>query len=151
MLKVPAEFPFAGSFALYVDTELPVAQQRAELVRVIRWGELSAGGSLPADEGVVGFPLRSGASGTRYLRRGDLIDGTPLTRAEELELADLEGHLRGRDRLTPKMMRQQERATALKRRLVFSQVLAAEIRKLERLDARDAPSTGTRLPREIAA
>ncbi|HEY8593277.1 MAG TPA: hypothetical protein VIL42_10510 [Sphingomicrobium sp.] len=129
MLRVPAPFPQVGSYALIVDEALPVSQQRAELVRVQR-RDTSSG------EAAIAFPLRVGASSFRIVDEWTLIDGTPLTKDEERELADLQRHLFGRTRLSPKLKEQAARAEALKNRQVASVLLEAELRKLHAAEAR---------------
>jgi hypothetical protein len=143
MLKTAAPFPHTGSFALYVDTNLPPAQQRAELVRL----QYACFGS----QVTVTFPLRQGAAGTKKVALAELIDGTPLDRDERREHADLERHLKGRSRLTPRLRDMLLRAEKLRQRAIFSMVLESELAKLRAIEARAAPSIGGRLPREVAA
>lgn len=86
MLKTPTPFPHVGSFALLIDKTLPAEQQRAELVRIMRRDPGCFDGSPSKLRNVaVAFPLRVGASGNRLVFAEDLIDGTPLTRAESRE------------------------------------------------------------------
>lgn len=144
MLKIAAEYPHAGSFALLVDDSLPQSQQRAELVRVMR-AEDGRG------EVVVAFPLRAGAGGTRRVDAARLIDGTPLAAAERKEHATLENHLRGRERLTPKLKAMLLRAEKLRQRAIFSMVMESELAKLRAIEARAEPSQGGALPREVTA
>ena len=143
MLKAPTPFPHVGSFALLVDKTLPIDQQRAELVRIMRHDPSNGWFA-------VAFPLRVGASGNRMVTAADLIDGTALDQDEKRELADLQRHLHGRERLTPKMKQQQVRAEALRQRAIFAVLLDSELRKLSRLEAKAQPSTGRFLPREAA-
>jgi hypothetical protein len=75
----------------------------------------------------------------------ELIDGTPLTAAEKKEHADLERHLKGRERVTPRLKQMLFRAEALRSRAIFSMVLEAERAKLAALEARQQPSRGRRL------
>lgn len=185
MLKTPAPFPNVGSYALLIDTTLPEEQQRAELVRIMRHGLVngyhppglagrrSATGTPPSPRGLdgrsaatetppspcrnvgVAFPLRTGASGNRLVYAEDLIDGTPLSKAEERELADLQRALRQQVRPNRKKV---DRAESLRRRLVFSQLLAAELKKLRAQESRGlsehgvpkAWEEGARLPRHAA-
>jgi hypothetical protein len=97
MLRIPAPFPEVGSYALLIDTNLPAVQQRAELVRVMRRDPAHG-------QSAVAFPLRVGAFGNRVVGESELIDATPLTKDEERELADLQRHLAGRDRLRGKLV-----------------------------------------------
>jgi hypothetical protein len=148
MLKTSAEFPHAGSFALFVDSTLPPSQQRAELVRIqiVHF-------AVPPSSGLVTvtFPLRQGASGTKRVALADLIDGTPLDRDERREHADLERHLKGRTRLTPRLKAMVFRAEKLRQRAIFSMVLESELGKLRAIEAKSDASPGCRLPREVAA
>lgn len=147
MLKTPAPFPHVGSYALLVDTTLPDSQQRAELVRIMRRGWYGDGpvGPSPCRNVAVAFPLRTSASGNRLVYAEDLIDGTALSKAEERELADLQRDLRQQVRPRRDKI---DRAEALRKRLIYSQLLAAELGKLARLDAKAQPSVGRFLPRE---
>jgi hypothetical protein len=144
MLKASADFPHAGSFALYVDHALPPSQQRAELVRLMR-AEDERGHAM------VAFPLRDGASGSKRVLAAHLIDGTPLTSQESREHTDLENHLRGRDRLTPRLREMLVRAEKLRSRAIFSMVMESELAKLRALEARADASSGRPVPREFAA
>lgn len=150
MLRIAALFPHPGSFALFVDTMLPVAQQRAELVRIQRRYEHKALGSV-FDMAAVSFPLRQGASGSKAVLADDLIDGTPLNAEERKEHAILENHLRGRERLTPRLKEMLKAAEKLRQRAIFSMVLESELAKLRALEAKAAPSIGGHLPNEVAA
>lgn len=157
MLKTQAPFPHVGSFALLVDTHQPESQQRAELVRLMRYDVprvASERGWLageptripsPCRNAAVSFPLRTGASGNRLVYAEDLIDGTPLTKAEERELADLQRTVARQVRPNRAKI---ERAESLRKRAIFSVLLAAELRKLAALDARDHASVGRPLPRD---
>jgi hypothetical protein len=142
MLKSAAEFPYPGSFALLVDDTLPVGQQRAEMVRLLEVG---------CQVALVAFPLRLGARGNRRVALAELKDGTALTKGEERELADLQRHLHGRDRLTSKMREQAKRAETLRERAIWSVVMASERDRLGAIEARSQPSAGRAIPREIAA
>jgi uncharacterized protein YgbK (DUF1537 family) len=135
MLKVASPFPQVGSYALLVDTNLPVSQQRAELVRVMR--RIEAGGEV-----AVAFPLRLGACGNRIVPESELLDGTPLTKAEERELTDLQGHLAGRTHMTPALRKKDKRAHDLKARQILSHLLATEMKKLEADEARHVRRAG---------
>jgi hypothetical protein len=149
MLKTAADFPHAGSFALYVDKALPPSQQRAELVRIQR--RYCETGADPRFEMVtVSFPLRGGASGHKVVAFDDLIDGTPLNRDERRQHADLENHLRGRDRLTPRLRAMLVTAEKLRSRAIFSMVLESELAKLRAIESRTDASAGRYVPREAA-
>mgnify|MGYP006952660022 CR=1 FL=1 len=167
MLHTPAPFPFAGSYALHVDTSLPEDRQRAELVRIMRYDDARVGRSAGVNEAsshspcrnvAVSFPLRVGATGNRLIFAEELIDGTPLTKAEERELADLQRSLAGRVGVRPRPTAKQKRAEALRHRLIFSQLLTAELAKLRAQEGRErtgqgvprAWCTGSRLPRQAA-
>ena len=126
MLRTPAPFPHVGSFGLFTDPSLPIARQRAELVRILRMA-----GTMV----FIAFPLRAGASGNTLVPLAEVIDATPLVRAEERELADLERDLRGRARPNPTRA---TRAAALRERAIWSLVLNAELAKLYALEARAA-------------
>lgn len=144
MLQVATPFPHVGSYALFIDDRLPIGEQRAELVRIMRRPTICERGGDVA----VAFPLRTGASGSRLVDDARLIDGTPLTKAEERELADLQRYVAGRER--PNRAKA-ERCEALRNRLIMSGVMAIELAKLGRLQARSQPSVGSHLPREAAA
>jgi hypothetical protein len=147
MLKTSAEFPHAGSFALFVDSTLPPSQQRAELVRI----QIVHFAVHPSTLVTITFPLRQGASGTKRVPVADLIDGTPLNYDERREHADLERHLKGRTRLTPRLKAMVQRAEKLRQRAIFSMVLESELGKLRAIEAKGDASPGCRLPREVAA
>lgn len=142
MLKVATPFPQVGSFALLIDQNLPVSLQRAELVRIIRRG---AGVT-------VAFPNRTSASGNRIVDEGELIDASVLTDEERREHADLERHLHGRDRLTPKLKALLQRSEALRRRAIWSTILESELAVMRNREAgqvrRDRGSIGRPLPRD---
>lgn len=143
MLSTPTEYPHVGSYALYIDPSLPIGQQRAELVRIQRRD----------DERVwVSFPLRIGASGNKILDLSQLIDATPLDAAEKKEHAEIEAHLRGREtvRATPRLREMVRRSEDLRKRAIFSMLLASELAKLAAIEARGVPSVGSRLPRQAA-
>lgn len=146
MLKVPAPYPQVGSFALLIDEEQPAAQQRAELVR-IEFRHASSRREIGV--ATIAFPLRVGSSGTRRVRLDQLIDATPLTLLEENELARVQPHLLGT--AVRRNAARTLRAEALRTRQIYSGVLRAELAKLERLQARQQPSTGSLLPRDERA
>lgn len=147
MLKVPTEFPQVGSYALFVDITLPLAQQRAELVRIMRRPTICERGGDVA----ISFPLRTGASGSMIVPEDALIDATPLTKAEEREMHDISRALSGRDKLTNKQRVMKARGEDLRDRHIMSAVMEIELRKLARLQAKGQPSTGGHLPEGIAA
>jgi hypothetical protein len=143
MLRIPAPFPEVGSYALLIDTNLPAVQQRAELVRVMRRDPAHG-------QAAVAFPLRVGAFGNRVVGESELIDATPLTKDEERELADLQRHLAGRDRLRGKLVAAAVRCEKLRQRAVWQMILESELARLRSLEARQQPSFGRPLPREAA-
>jgi hypothetical protein len=150
MLSTPAPFPHVGSFALLIDTDHPVERQRAELVRIIgREGRPVFNGAR------IAFPNRIGATGNKLVPFADLIDATPLTKAEERELTDGLGDLRGRERLSPRLKAVKARTDALRHRQVYSLILGAELAVMNareaRQDRRQGASPGRPLPREEAA
>lgn len=124
MLRTPTPFPNVGSWGLHIDEDLPVAGQRAELVRI-----MALGGTMAR----LSFPLRLGASGNKVVPLDDVKDCTPLSKDEERELADLERALRGTSGRTPKQRADLKRVNALKERLLFSQVAAPQIERADRL------------------
>jgi len=138
MLRTPAPYPHVGSFALWIDHDLPAGQQRAELARILRVGPLTA---------AIALPLRVGASGNVTVALGDLIDGTPLTRGEDKELRDLQLHIRQRVRPRPDKV---TRAETLRQRAIFSILLGSELAKLNsltaRADQRQGASAGAIVP-----
>ena len=142
MLSTPAPFPHVGSFAAFVDLDIPRAEdRRAELVRIAR----------PAGDGtvLVTFPLRTGSTGTRTVELSELIDCTPLSRDEERELTDLQRLFRGREPRRNKDRPAHERAEALRQRLLYSRLMVPELAKLERMAGagRSAAATGRTVSR----
>lgn len=175
MLSTPAPFPHVGSFALFIDTNLPATHQRAELVRIIRrgfTGRPSSGAKLDA-EIAIAFPNRVGASGNMVVAETDLIDATPLDKAEERELTDLLRDLRGRvspregaavggdgrhtktKPLSQSLKAKADRADALRKRQIYSVILESELAVMRAREAgetrRNRGSIGRPLPREEAA
>lgn len=147
MLSTPAPFPHVGSFALFIDPTRHVTRQRAELVRVMRRDDRA--GTV-----AVSFPLRTGACGFQIVAESDLIDATPLDAAERREHADLERHLHGRTRLTPKLKIDLARSEALRKRAIYSVILESELAITRAREAgevrRGRGSIGRPLPREAA-
>lgn len=141
MLRIATTFPHVGSYGLLIDANLPVDQRRAELIRI--FGLVEAEGTTPLAS--ISLPLRTGASGTRIVELQELIDGTPLTKAEERELADTESQLRGRRIRSARQKADQARCEELRSRLCFSQLLSRELEKLGRLERRAQPSAGAYL------
>lgn len=123
MLASATDFPLPGSFALYRDDTLPIDRQRPELARILERGPLTA---------LISLPLRLGAGGNRRVPIGDLIDGTPLTKDEERELADIQRALRSRVRGRAKL---ETRAKALRDRSIWMICLRSE---RARFDAQQA-------------
>lgn len=154
MLRTPAPYPHVGSFAAFIDTDIADAsQRRAELVRIAgRSLELEGDGDTfrQVEHAFITFPLRTGSSGSRTVPLSLLIDATPLTREEERELHDIELALKGRLCRTKREREANERARALKERLLYSQLMAPELKRLDALQRRTAPSGGRILPREAA-
>lgn len=153
MLSTPTPFPHVGSFALFIDRNLPPEQQRAEMVRVMARGSTGNLNTLPRDSLVtIAFPNRIGATGTKNVPALDLIDATPLTKAEERELADGLGYLRGRSGTTPRQMLLAKRCEALRQRAIWSTILESELAVMRareaRADRRAGGSIGRPLPRD---
>ena len=89
MLDPATPFPHVGSYALLIDEDKPLGEQRVELIRILRHNpQLQT-------EAFVSFPLREGASGNMTARFSAIIDATPLTGAEGREMVDLGRELRG--------------------------------------------------------
>ena len=129
MIRAPAPYPHAGSFAAFIDTDVPRPEdRRAELVRIAR---IEAGGTA-----FITFPLRGAASGSRTLTLDELIDCTPLTHDEQRELTDLQLALKGRKLRTAKQQQSMFRAERLKERLLYAQLMAPELGKLDRQASR---------------
>jgi hypothetical protein len=114
VLANDSAFPFAGSFALYCDPNLPKGARRPELARILEHGDPNV---------LISLPLRLGADGNRRVELTELIDGTPLSEAEEAELKALRKRLltarRGRAAL-------QARFDALRSRSIHLMILRAE-------------------------
>jgi hypothetical protein len=118
MLHVDTPFPEVGSFALYQDPDLPMPERRSELARIIERGVSVA---------LISLPLRLGAGGNKRVPLADLIDGTPLTKAEERELTDLDRSLRSRVRNRSAV---EARVKALRDRAIWMMCLRSERAKL---------------------
>lgn len=159
MLSTPAPFPHVGSFALFEDPNLIAADRRAELARIIGTRLVGEGKTVDselarASIAIVAFPNRLGASGNRTVPLADLIDATPLTKAEEREMHDIQRSLTGRDRLTKKQRQKATRAAALRKRSIYAVILNAELAVMRsreaREDRRNGASGGRRVP-DLAA
>jgi hypothetical protein len=120
MLAPETPYPQPGSYALWIDHD-PATSRGTELVRIIRHGALTS---------FVAFPLREGASGNMTVATGDLIDATPLTAAEQLELRDIDQLLDDRDpRNFSKAQRAKaKRRTELKLRIIHGPILDRQLR-----------------------
>lgn len=143
MLSGATDFPQAGSYGLLLSPAPPAQRRQAgdpkqeeyegpQLVRIIRsWPQVRGSGVDPSNpEILVSLPLVDGASGTRTVRLGDLIDATPLTRDEEREFTDLDRSLRGCSMRTPRQKERAKRRDALKQRIVYAPILARQLREL---------------------
>ena len=155
MLNIPAPYPHVGSYALLIDTNLPVEQRRAELVRLTGRSVAvsSVNGTITGREELVTvtFPLRTGATGVRTLGLAELIDGTPLNRAEEQELLALETELVGRELLTERLRHADKRLEELRSRRLYAATLDAEFARLVAFQRRQHPGrNGSHLPKEAA-
>lgn len=96
MLTPETPFPNVGSYALLIDEDQPLGQQRAELVRIHSLRLVREGHGHPIEKkATLAFPLREGASGNKTVPFAGLIDATPLTGAEAREMVDLDSELRG--------------------------------------------------------
>lgn len=137
MLSPDAPFPYVGSYALLIDSDLPKSAQRAELVRIM-WRRLvpEAPGQPAHEEVSVSFPLRAGACGNKLVPFAELINPTPLDDAEKRELTDLQRHLAGRVNLSPKLKVKLARVHALRQRLIWSQVAKGLLERAVALQAR---------------
>lgn len=147
MIRAPAPFPHAGSFALFADPLEPVpvingkpGMPRLHLVR-IAWlsvaVEVVDGITTRTDIAQITFPLREGvASGARTVDLAELIDCTPIDVTEAHELADLQRHLKGRARLGPKLKAQKARADALESRARMAALAAPMLINLANRQAR---------------
>lgn len=162
MLSTPTPFPHVGSFALYIDPNLPTTQQRAEMVRIMRVEGAADGRAVaspsPLSEAriaAIAFPNRAGAAGNRTVPLSELIDAAPLTRAEEHALTDMLGDLRDRARLSPRLKAVKAQADALRSRQIHSHILESEVAVMRareaREDRRQGGSIGRPLPRESEA
>lgn len=124
MLTTETPFPYVGSYALLEH------EGRDQLVR-IQWRSES--------EIVVSFPLRDGAGGTLRVAPDRLVDGAPLTSAEQREFHDLDRALAGRSLRTPKQKREAARREALRQRIICAPLMARLLREARaRTDRRAA-------------
>jgi hypothetical protein len=128
MLNPATPFPQIGSFALFLDDDQPVPQV-LELVRILERG---------ASVVLVAFPLRDGAGGNKRVPLADLIDATDLAPDESRQLADLQRHLTGRGRLTPKMQAQAAAAKALRQRAIYAPLMRRLLDRAGRVQRRKA-------------
>ncbi len=143
MLKVPAPYPFPGSFALFVDDTLPVGQQRAELVRIVR---------RTVSHATIAFPLRPDvASGHRTVHFSDLHDATPLTKEEERAMHDAHRAITGVEIRTPRQRAARDRFADLRARSIGSIILASELAKLEARENRLTRRHGGSAGQQVAA
>lgn len=143
MLKTPAAFPFPGSYALFIDDSLPAAQQRAELVRIIRLGVSTA---------TVAFPLRPDvASGHRTVAQADLIDATPLTKTEEREMHDAQRGLVGAKEGGKLYKRLHAIFAAHRARAMAAIILASEKAKFDERQSRQLRRIGGSIGQAVAA
>lgn len=130
MLQHETPYPHVGSYAVFIDAELPPERQRPELAR-IQWrreGEL-----------VISLPLRDGAAGTKSIDPAQLIDASPLSAAQRREFHDLDRDLAGiearirrwaeqdepgrKPRLSPRQREMAARRDALKHRIIYGPIL----------------------------
>jgi hypothetical protein len=118
MLSEDAAFPFAGSYCLFRDYRLAAEERRPELARILERGVSVA---------LISLPLRIGAESNLRVPLDDLIDGTPLTKAEDDELKKLKADLKTRRR---NRAAAEKRHKALRDRAVWSACLRAERAKL---------------------
>jgi hypothetical protein len=136
MLAPDATYPYPGSYALLNDLDLPYPQP-TELVRIM-WRRVDADGHGFV---AVSFPMRDGASGNKVVPAERLIDGTPLTAAEQREFHDLD---RALDDRNPRNFSKRQRAKAarrdaLKQRMIWIPFLADRLREMrQRADHRKA-------------
>jgi hypothetical protein len=115
MLSAPAPFPYVGSYALHIDHESGEAAPAAELVRILNRAWFNG-----CANALIGFPLRDGASGNRWVAEADLIDPTPLTRDEEREYHDIDRRLLTKVRLTKKQKLIVARRDRLRQRMIWA-------------------------------
>lgn len=120
MLSHATPFGQVGSYGLLIDRDLPAGQQVAELVRVLR---------KDGADVAIAFPLRDGASGNKTVPLADMIDASPLNRAETRELTELTRALFGK----PSRGAKAKRLAALKQRATWFPVFA---KRMDALHAR---------------
>jgi len=119
MLKTSAPYPHVGSYALLED------EGRTHLVRII--------GKDPGGDVTLSFPGRYKiASGNKTVPFADLIDGTPLTAAEEAEFRQLESTIPAVPSRSAKVKAQQQRYADLRERSIHASTLARLLAKAQR-------------------
>ena len=133
MLSNPAPFPHVGSFALFVDENKPMISRRAELVRIMR---------TDGDHSAIAFPNRYGSTGNKLVPNDELLDATPLTKAEERALTDGQRDLRGRETLSPRLRKVKARTDTLRSRQLASIILESELAVMNARHAREARRHG---------
>lgn len=116
MLSSPTPYPYVGSYCLLEH------EGETQLARILY---------RRATEIVVSLPLRPDAGGNLAVDPARLIDGTPLTHAEEREFHDLDRSLAGRE---PRNRSRAQRARAarrdaLKSRMIWSRFLDRKLRE----------------------
>lgn len=156
MIKAPAPFPHAGSYALFADPLEPVpvvngkpGTPRYHLARINSFGR--APGTADTIICQITLPLREGvASGARTVDLAELIDCTPIDVAEAKEMADIQRHLNGRTRLTPRMREQKARADTLEQRARMAALAAPMLIRLANRQPAGQRRYGTR-PGSVAA
>jgi hypothetical protein len=131
MLTPEATYPYPGSYALLVDSDLPPEQQCEELVR-IHWRRVDSEG-----RGFIAlsFPLRDGASGNKVVPADQLIDATPLTAEEEREFHELDRALKGRCLRTPKQKKQAAVRDAYLSRVMWASPMVRLLREMRSREA----------------
>jgi hypothetical protein len=126
MLTPETPYPYPGSYALFIDRDLPESQQHEELVRIM-WRRADDDGSWVA----VSFPQRAGASGTKVVPAGELIDATPLSGPEAVEFHNLDRHLFGRTSFRSKRLKAMKaRRETLHSRAVWAPHMARLLRQV---------------------
>lgn len=122
MLKVPAEFPEVGSYALYDQGGTHI------LARIV--------GKPPRGEGeeqivLLAFPqIQDVASGNKRVPLADLIDATPLAKADRDRIEALEREMSGLAKNGRAWSKRRAEADALRLREIRSQTLDTLIARL---------------------